>query len=138
MTSTPTGPGPSNQTPSGPSKPPLDALTDDAIKAARRAREQLARTVDANRGRIQGTLDKVTRAADQRTGGRYAKQVATARQLITKGVDAVAGTTSPATQASATPTTAQQPTAAPQQPPAAPHPPQTGWRRGPDGEWVRS
>lgn len=154
----------SNTTPGGTQQPTtgsLDDLAKTAIEAAKKARAQAARLVDANRARIEGAVEKLALKAHETTGGKYAKEVATAKKWIGKGVDVVAGTpgvsatklsaplppvAQPQTPTQAAPTApgtgpfgtgtpnAGQPTA-PQDPA---QPPQTGWRRGPDGEWTRS
>ncbi|WP_050347882.1 antitoxin [Arsenicicoccus sp. oral taxon 190] len=139
MTTGPTGTPPQQP---GPSGSPLETFLHGAEDAVVQARTQVARTTQANRGKISGALDKLVRTVDDKTGRRYHSQVQTAKGWVEKGVDVVAGApaapgapagsaapSSPAPGAPAAPTT---PTT------AAPDKPKEGWHRGPDGQWTRS
>ncbi|WP_409483717.1 antitoxin [Arsenicicoccus dermatophilus] len=161
MTTTPPGrpqqstPAPGTP-PTAPTASPVDTFTRGALDAAKQAREQVARTAAANRGRIAAALDKLGGTVDSRTGGKYHEQVETAKTWVHKGVDVVAGGPGATTTTSASPGTAPapgtlqhaattspaappaQPMPAPSSSPAPPAPPQEGWHRGPDGQWVRS
>lgn len=152
MTSTPPGQDPQTSTPSTPaggssSSPTLDSFLAGAKKAAEQARATVAKVTHDNRAKIDSALTKAGTAIDQRTSGKYSKQIESVKSGLGKVVDVVEGSAAGTTSAPVPGAAASSPSTVPPTAPATPTPPAAttpatppaeGWHRAPDGSWVKT
>lgn len=120
-------------------------LLGSAFKGLERVRNKAGDLAHSNRSKLETMVGKAAGAIDERTGGKYSDTINKVKDQTAKGLDVIEGQRSPTGTPTPPPTTLTDPptgaagsSTATGEAEETPEPPaEQGWRRGPDGQWVR-